>query len=523
MKKWCFIFLISWTFNIYALLSVEVTPNLVALGQDVQLILKKKDNASNGLPDGLPDFSPLEKDFSIVGTQQSHTFQNINGVTHQEDTWTILMNPKHQGKIMIPALVWGQEKSQVISLDVQAMDKTQTSSNQIGESVFLKWDIEPQNPMVHEQVKIKLKIYHSEPLLDAKLTPPSVENGLLFALDSQTHLFEIVNNQRYQVEQYRYIVYPQTKGKMRIHAPILDALEYGMIPTPIHQTLAEKTLSVMPSSSKNAVPAENLMYQERLPLSSKIGLPLGDTIVRKIEIIAQGLPAQLIPDIQPSCGQGCKVYMNPPKVDNQMQGGQLFGHKIFEITYLPQQQGATQLEAIDIPWFNTQTRQSKVLKIPAIPIEIFATKVHPTRTHHEPSSKSWVGALLGFLLGGLLMGLGRYIHWKKIFEQIMSFEVRHYTLKRACIRQDASEARLALLKWARAQKFEYPIRDLHDIARQIPDGELKIEIKTMIAYLFSRRVDKSWQGARLWRAFKRFKLQKTSMKNDEQAFSRLNP
>lgn len=520
MKKVITVLLLIITCQTHALLSVEVSPNPVALGQDVQLILKKKDNASGGLP----DLSALEKDFSIVGTQQSHAFQNINGVSHQEDTWLILMNPKHHGKIVIPPVTWGSEKTLAITLDVQSMDKTQVSSTQVGESVFMKWEIEPQKPMVHEQVKIKLKIYHIEPLLDAKLVPPSVDNGLLFALDSQTHLMEIVNQQRYQVEQYRYIVYPQNQGKMQIHAPVLDALEYGMIPTPIHQTLAEKTLMVTPNLKKNTIPAENLSYQELLPLSSKIGIHLGDTVVRKIELIAQGLPAQLIPDIHPSCGQHCKVYMNPPKIDNQMQNGQLYGHKTFEITYLPEVLGAAQLEAIDIPWFNTQTRQVQTLKIPSIPIETFRAKIQDESSQPStPSSKSWLGGFLGFLLGGILVGLSRYVPWKKVFEQIRAFELRHYALKRACLRHDAPAARMALLKWARAQKFENPIRDLHDIARQIPDGDLKMEIKTLIAFLFSRRQDKIWQSAGLWRAFHVFKFNQAIKQHESDTLHRLNP
>lgn len=518
MKKWCGLFLIFLSNKNFAVLSIEVSPNPVVIGQEVQLILKKEDNVSGGLP----DLSPLEKDFSIIGTQQSHAFQNINGKSHQEDSWLILMNPKHQGKMTIPALTWGKEKTHPLTLDVQAMNSSQASSSHHDETVFLRWEIEPKNPMVHEQVKIKLKIYHTEPLLDAKLVPPRVDNGLLFTLDAQSHLMEIVNQKRYQVEQYRYIVYPQNQGYLRIHPPVLDALEYGMIPTPIHQSLAEKVLTVTPTPIQNAIPTAHLSYKELLPLSAKIGIHSGDTIVRKIEVIAKGFPAQLIPNIQPSCGKDCKVFINPPQIDNQMQQGELYGHKIFEITYLPEKIGIAQLEAIEIPWLNTLSRQPEILKIPAIPFETFRAKSQEENSTPTSSSKSWRGSLLSFLLGGLLMGVGRYIPWKKVFQQIRTLELRHYALKRACLRSDAASARLALIKWARTQKFADPIRDLHDIARQIPNSDLKLEMKTLIAYLFSRRPDKTWQGQRLWRAFKLFKFPKNISEAKHQSF-RLNP
>jgi hypothetical protein len=508
----------------YAALNISMEPNPAVLGQDVQLILTKTDAASSDLPDLLS----LEKDFLVVGTQQSSRYENINGKTHQETTWVVLLNPKHEGKITIPAIRWGQESTQTLELDVQAMSSKKPASGDTGESVFLKWELEPQAPMVHEQVKLKLKIYHSEPLLDAKLIPPSVENGLLFALDNQQHLFEILNNQRYQVEQYRYIIYPQNQGKMTIQGPVLDALEYGVVPTPVHKVLPNKTLNINPAQQAHWLPVQNLSYQELIPVGKQIGVHAQDTIVRKIEITAQGIPAQLIPDIQSSCGQSCKVYSNPPKIENKMMDGELYGQKTFEITYLPEQAGHAKIESIEIPWFNTQTRKSQKLVIPSISIDVFKPKQETSQMITSNTKNSgwsvafWTG-LLGFIGGALLFWISKHVSWQRLLENIQAFELRHYSLKKACFKNDAQSARLGLLKWANDQHFQYPIRDLHDIARQIPDNDLKIEIKSLIAHLFSRRQDKAWQGQRLWRSFRKFQFVKKPKANDESQTYSLNP
>ncbi len=135
----------------------------------------------------------------------------------------------------------------------------------------------------------------------------------------------------------------------------------------------------------------------------------------------------------------------------------------------------------------------------------------------------YCGLIFGFIAGGLLVRFLPKISWLKILDNIQSFELRNYPLKRACLKNQAPQARLALLHWAKNQHFSQEIRDLHDICRQIPDGEFKIEIKTLIAFMFSLRKDKTWNGQRLWRAFKQFKWVKSSDLDFSVNQERLNP
>jgi BatD DUF11 like domain len=529
MKKILTFSLWFYTSIIWADLSLSVDPNPVAWGQDLQLMIKKTGSGTQGLP----DLSPLEKDFTIVGTQQSHAYQSINGIGHHESIWIVLLQPKHSGVIMIPAISWGQDKTSPYKLEVQDMKSLKNHPIEPSQTVFLKWEMHPQNPRVHEQVQLKLKIYHTEPLLDAKLSPPVVKNGLLFSLDQQTHLFEILHHQRYQVEQYRYILFPQADGPLEIQGPILDALEYGLVPSPIHQVLANKTLKVLPPlpgiSIQKWLPVENLTYQDLEPLSQKIGLQSGDAILRKIAITAEGLPAQFIPDIQSSCGRNCKVYSNSPKINNQMIDGKLYGKKIFQLTYLPAEVGQAQIEPMEITWFNTQSRTREVLKIPGVSFEVFkartrnASSISSNHTEHHNSFLLWMVLLLGLMIGGTVMWLFRSVSWDALLENLKGFEFKNFALKRACFQHQAAQARTALLKWAKQNDFAMPIRDLHDICRQIPDGELKIEMKNLIAYLFSAKTTKAWNGRRLWWAFKQFKWVKIKDVGIDASQKSLNP
>lgn len=212
-----------------------------------------------------------------------------------------------------------------------------------------------------------------------------------------------------------------------------------------------------------------------------------------------------------------------------MKDGELYGKKIYQLTYLPSQVGQSQIKPLEITWFNTQTRKMEVLKIPGVPFEVFKARNNaakssgPSSIDNKNGFAMWMVLLLGFLIGGTLMWFLRAVSWELLLENLKNFEFKNFNLKRACFKNQAPQVRIALLKWARQQDFALPIRDLHDICRQIPDGEFKLEIKNLIACLFSSRAGKTWNGQHLWRAFKQFKLIKFKDFDMDSQQQSLNP
>ena len=512
----------------FARIEINLQPNRPVMGQELQFIIHQYDkNASS-----TPDFSPLYQDFTLIGRQQSVSYQSINGKSQRENMWTLLLMPKHEGKVSIPALTIGDETTEIINIEIQKQAQQASKTVSTHEATFLDWHVSHDHPVVHEQVELSLKIYHLQPLLDAKLQAPSVKNGLLFTLEQALRYFETKNGIRYEVEEYRYIIYPQQSGKMEIIPPVLDAIEYGLAPSPVHVSLSPMTLHVNPppkgQTLANWLPAQTLTYKELKPLTSKMGIPVGDTLVRQLQITATGIPAQLIPDIEASCGSGCKVYMNPAKISNKMQNGSLKGRKIYDITYLFSQSGKKIIPAIHIPWFNTATRRLEQLLIPSVHIDVFPNhqKQHLEKRRNASQVKqihSWWFALLGFLGGGLLMKFQSKWAWKKWLRQWRGMEFEHYTLKKSCLHHEPETARREILAWAKKAGFKNPIFDLHDVIAQISVGDFQDELQVLMTYLFSQRQSKKWHGPRLWRAFKAYKLKHHVSELPSQHAFKLNP
>ena len=501
------------SFSASAAVSISVEPQVVSLGQDTQLILKNTDVGTE-----LPDLTGLVKDFAIVGTQQSNSYQNINGKSSHETLFIVLLSPKHAGQITIPGVRWGKDVTNAVTLDVQDIQTTKVADHD--KTVFLTWSLEPKHPLVHEQIKLVLKVYHAGPLLDAKINPPAVNNGLLFALDNKVNLLEIQNNKRYQVEQYSYIIYPQQSGDMLIKGPAIEALEYDTIPKQVHDKLADKTLHISPALQKDWLPVKSLSYQELLPLGKHIGVPVNDTISRKLVIKAVGIPAQLIPDLYPSCGANCRVYINPAKIDNKMVDGELHSQKVFEITYLPERIGSGVIQPIKLAWFNTQTRKAQQLLIPGVPFEVLQAKTKVLPRNNQEGPRPWLNSLLGLLAGMLIVFFGKKIPWLKAFDALKGVEIRNYKLKKACCNANGPMTRVALLKWAKRQGFKEPIADLHDIARQINDKNFAAQLEGLLFYLYGNAPHKKWHGAQLWSCFNKLKITKQVIAEDSDT---LNP
>ncbi len=74
-------------------LNARINTDSVVIGDSFQLQLSTDDSASS------PDLSPLQKDFTLLGTSQNTSIQIINGTVSQQKTWIISLSPKTTGKL----------------------------------------------------------------------------------------------------------------------------------------------------------------------------------------------------------------------------------------------------------------------------------------------------------------------------------------------------------------------------------------------------------------------------------------
>ena len=107
-----------------------------------------------------PDFDPIRENFDIISTQQSNQFSNVNGRVTSFTDWHLVLFPRKSGQLLIPAITFQGAQSKALSIRVNPIGTTTTSSNKQPD-IFLETEISHSEAYVQEQVLLSFKLHYS--------------------------------------------------------------------------------------------------------------------------------------------------------------------------------------------------------------------------------------------------------------------------------------------------------------------------------------------------------------------------
>lgn len=507
-------------------ISVDLDAAQIELGRQVSLTLTYDPSASQGTP----DLSALRTDFTILATEQSMSYSLINGQTRSIGQWRIVLEPNHAGLITIPAIHIGSLSSTPMQLNVShaAIPAPATNDVQNGEphpATTLMVTVDSKTPYLHQEVLYKVRLETSSRLADVRYKAPQVDNAILFPLgtgqESQMNRDGVV----YHVDEQTYAVFPQKSGPLVITPPTLHALSYDFAPKSVSLTGESVTLEVKPLPKHTVrstwLPSKLVRLQEHYD-QAELQLRQGATVVRTIELQAQGLVAQLLPEIPFPEKSDLRTYADQAERDTRIQQGELWGRAKVKLTYVFPKAGKVVLPAIHLPWFNVKTQKMELAELPAKPYHILASDsvptvkpkpVLPTRKaqpltdshvdHMRPRVWEWKPILvrggglgIGVSVLGLLFALFRW-RWRA--------SKPYRDLRAACKTNDMEATKLALVAWGNQQ---WAGKDMTHFTQILPllreQDVLRIALQEFMTVLYHRKAA-VWQGASLWRALQAFK------------------
>jgi len=97
----------------------------------------------------MPDFSPLDQDFIILNQDQSTSASWINGKTSKTIKWTLNVIAKKVGTVTIPAIAFGSDMSNPLSIEVTKGDTNKAVNTD--EDLFLEVEATPLDPYLQSQ------------------------------------------------------------------------------------------------------------------------------------------------------------------------------------------------------------------------------------------------------------------------------------------------------------------------------------------------------------------------------------
>lgn len=520
-------------------IAVDLDAAHIELGKQVRLTLTFDPKAAQGMP----DFSALQVDFTILATEQSMSYTMMNGQAHSVAQWGLILQPKHAGLITIPSLHIGALSSIPVQLNVSpgaspALPSPPPSPSKpvsqmdadshhdeidSNKAMSLNVTVDQKNPYLHQEVLYKVRLVTRNPLVDVRYQPPQVENAILFPLGAGQEYQTDRDGVAYHVAEQLYAIFPQKSGRVQITAPTLQALSYDVIPKPVSLHGNTVALQVQPlpkhTIRRQWLPSKLVRLHETYD-QTEAKFAQGETLVRTITLQAQGLVAQLLPEITLQDSPDIRVYPGQVERDNRIQQEELWGRAQIKVTYVFAKSGKVVLPAIRVPWFNIKTKTMEIAELPEKTYEItasqavvkknkrFRAKVMPVAISGKgvtPALPAWIKPNM-IMVGGLILGLSGLIL------AIVRWQVRrskvYRDLRAACKSNDVTRTKAALVAWGNQYWPDKHIHHFTEILSLVQDNEaLRTALQSFTEVLYHPHSQTVWKGAVLWRAIVRFKQQ----------------
>ena len=499
-------------------IKIDIDPKTVSLGENVRLTLIV-DSATKV---GSPNLMPLLKDFEILSTERSFSFSDINGSMSSIAQWTLILKPKHTGKINIPPITIGNEHSDPAVLNVAgaANAKPQTTTPSGSKYTMLTAEVNELNPFINQQVIYTVKLYNRQQLFDAQYQPPEVENALVVPLGDGKHYQAAHQGEYYNIEELSYAIFPQKPGKFTIKPPEFTAeVIDGFNPTRLHISTKPINLDVKPLAPNTNIndwlAAESVELSEAYD-NTHTTLMAGDTVVRHVKLQATGMVGQLIPTLHFTGDDNYNVYANKPQVENNLVNGKIIASATYKVTYLLTKANDTKIPEIKVAWYDINNKTLQEASLPAknlyvTPGSTSKVKAAPPKANKPKPQQSqvWNIPLLGFVFAMITLLSLCIIKVRRKQINKLSISPTLNSIQKACMRNDPLAARQALLAFARQQWPNSKILNLNDIP--ITDSGFKAEITILTQTIYGKNKN-TWSGIKLWKIISKLKFTKSRKK-----------
>lgn len=331
---------------------------------------------------GDPDFSALEADWTLLNTQRSSQISIINGRQQANTTWRVTLQPRRVGELRIPPINFRGENTQ--ALVIRVTEPSPEEQAQIDELVFLRTVVSEESLYVQQPLTYRVRLYYAP---DAQLYgdipgAPEVQNAVVEPLGGSTPTYEYIRGQRYNVIEQRYAIIPQRSGTLTLRPEEF----VGALRVRTRRGYERKNIRVVsnghaidvrppPAAWPDAepwLPAEDLtLTQQWIPAPPRF--EVGQPITRTLTLQGRNVAASALPPLNPEAPEGARLYPDQPALDEGLADDTLMATRIESATVIPSRAGEIAFPEIGVTWFDTDDGQIKRTVLAGMRFEATAT------------------------------------------------------------------------------------------------------------------------------------------------------
>lgn len=501
-------------------IQVKIDRQLIEANQTFTLQFESSDKV-----DGEPDFSPLEKDFRIISQSSGSNISIINGEYQKSRQWSLTLVALRDGKLTIPSIQFGKDKSRAYQIEVQPVKASEPGSQA---------DFISELEVSHEQLVVQGELVVTQRLLSSRnITAyefsPLQTSGVEVATEPLGDVKQYQTrrgNKAYLVLEQQYVIYPQAAGQLTIEPSLASAriaLNSGSGFDPfrsntqtVRRTSPARNIQVDPVASgfsgRHWLPAREVQLVEEFPDGDSF--KVGEPITRTLSLLVNGQMASQLPEFELPEIKDLKQYPDKPLLNNSKSDSGIIGVQQIKVALIPGKAGNYTLPAMEIPWWNTQSGKMEIARLDARSFSVTpagatsstdkdsAPKIISTPADNAPSvspavtdesavpgdadltantsadttQSSTLWKLLSLLLAlGWLATLVFFMRRKTATTtthnnqpaQPSSVAAARRQLKAACDSANPQQIKSALLQWGNALFNDQPVHSLGQLASRI--------------------------------------------------------
>lgn len=442
-----------------------------------------------------PDVSLLATDFEVLQRSRNTSIQMLGGRTSQITEWRYQLMPTGPGTFTLPPV----EMAGALSNPVELQVLPALASDAPGD-IFLEVEISPATAFVQSQVIYTQRLYRAVSTGRSSLTPPDVTGGesIVVPLGEDREYQTVRDDRTFIVLERRYAVFPQVAGELTIQPMVFEAVVITASGFSSLQRFRSEpvSLSVLPAVAPPPqlagaawLPAGGVTIEQRWsgdPEEFTAGIPQ----TRTLRVEVEGVLETQIPDLSMFETDTLQQYADQPELarDSSADGTRAVRTERFAV--IAQAPGALIIPAVELPWFNVDSREWEVARIEPRQVTVLPSRepgaepAPPPVTADAPPAESgasglrtWQGISAGLLAAWMLTLLGwrqsgrvkRAAALRKPVAKAPRVSERRLLrqLRAACNTNDAALTRRLLIGWGAARFGEEP-KSLGALAAMLP-------------------------------------------------------
>lgn len=434
-------------------------------------------SADDQIDTGELDTSALLKDFVVGRTSISRSTQIMNFDAAKETRWQVLLSPKRQGLLTIPAFTLENVSSTPIQINVVPVG-TQPAE---AKNLFIDAQLSTDEAYIGQLITYKVKLYLAVELQRGVLSAPVVEGAQVKQIGEDKDGTEIVDGRRFRVIERTYSIIPDIPGRIDIQGAsfagdvLVESQRRGGMfgfneSRPMQANAPAQSVSINPAPNSfqgQWLVADLVVLKETFP-EETTEFTVGSPITRTINLLASNADENSLPDIVQPLPEDFKLYPEKPQRQTFVRDAQIVSQYSITAAIVPTKAGTYTLPEITVPWWNPHLKRQETATLPARSITVVGGAApditqsntwqnSETQTHYWP----WVSLVFALLWLVTLVAWRRAINNSSLIPAVVQPVISApqnglAALEYACKKGDTSQVMQQLQRYF-SEKYQEPM------------------------------------------------------------------